>query len=37
MSVRVNLSMSIQHMPALGSELTDPQATALVLGWINSL
>jgi len=23
--------------PAIGSEVIDPQATALVLGWINSL
>jgi hypothetical protein len=37
MNVRVNLSMSIQRMPAIGSEVIDPQAKALVLGWINSL
>jgi len=37
LNVRVNTTNPNDHMPALASEMTDPRATALVLGWINSL
>ena len=36
LNARVN-STDLSHMPALGSEMTDPRATELILGWINSL
>jgi hypothetical protein len=35
-NVRVNTTTT-NHMPPLGTELTDPRATELILGWINSL
>jgi hypothetical protein len=37
MNVRVNSTIPMHHMPKLGSEMTDPRAMSLVLGWINSL
>lgn len=37
LDLRVNTPTMRNHMPQLGTELTDPRATALVLGWINSL
>jgi len=36
-NVRINTTMMNHHMPKLGSEMTDPRAMALILGWINSL
>ncbi|HEX4418182.1 MAG TPA: hypothetical protein VH165_09810 [Kofleriaceae bacterium] len=40
LNVRINVPITAtmnRHMPKLGSEMTDPQVTSLVLGWINAL